>query len=146
MSPWDALGSCARFDLQLFFGTQAEMLIASDNNPGIPPSSLFAWLKVLPAVKGVVLTDFDSAFRNRFFDSRFDGDANVDLDSIAAAAAGTAAALHSLAAGPTAPPLKVRYSNFDAIGIPRVRLTFEASVHYLTGQLDQVDSVCRWWT
>ena len=45
---------------------------ASATNPGVPPSSLFTLLAAKPALAGAVLADFDAAFSNPFYDSRFD--------------------------------------------------------------------------
>lgn len=86
---------------------QAKVQAASDSNPGVPPSSLFAWLKAKPSVAGVVLSDFDSAFRNPFYQSRFDDNNTTDVSSIAAAAAVVASTLHALAATPGTAPWQV---------------------------------------
>jgi hypothetical protein len=81
---------------------------ASAGNPGIPPSSLMAFLRARPAVAGVVLADHDGHFSTPYYHSRFDNASSVDEESIAAAAATTARALHALASGAGAPALQVR--------------------------------------
>jgi hypothetical protein len=77
---------------------QVSVAEASASNPGIPPSSLMSFLRVKPSIQGVVLTEFDSAFRNPFYASRFDNGSSADA-GIAATAAVLAAALHRLAGG-----------------------------------------------
>lgn len=78
---------------------QVTVTEATASNPGIPPSSLMSFLRVKPSIRGVVLTEFDSAFINPFYASRFDNDSSADAGSIAATAAVLAAALHRLAGG-----------------------------------------------
>lgn len=65
-----------------------------------------SFLRVNASVQGLVLAEFDTAFSNPFFASRFDNSSCISTDSIAATAAVLAAALHRLAAG-SAPPLQV---------------------------------------
>jgi len=72
---------------------------ASSSNPGIPPSSLLSFLRVNSSVQGVVLAEFDKAFTNPFYASRFDNGSNIRNSSIASTAAVLAAALHRLAGG-----------------------------------------------
>jgi nicastrin len=72
---------------------------ASAGNPGIPPSSLMSFLRLNASVQGLVLTEFDTAFTNPYFASRFDNGSHVSTDSIAATAAVLAAALYRLAGG-----------------------------------------------
>lgn len=81
---------------------------ASDANPGLPPSSLFSFLRAKPSISGAVLADFDTAYVNRFADTRFDNGSNLDAGSVTAAALVAARALHSLAAAPDTAPLQVR--------------------------------------
>lgn len=87
---------------------QAVVAVASRSNPGVPPGSLTSFLRAKPSVAAAALTDFDSAFCNRFYGSRFDNGSNADVGSVAAAAAVAARALHALAAGPDAAPLQVQ--------------------------------------
>lgn len=84
------------------------MAPASAANPGVPPSSLMSFLRVKPAIAGVVLTEFDQAFTNPFTGSRFDGAGGVDDGALARAGAALALALHSLASAPGVPPLQAR--------------------------------------
>lgn len=81
---------------------------ASGSNPGIPPSSLMSFLRVKPSLQGAVLAEFDTAFRNPFYASRFDNGSTIDAGSIASAAAVLAAAVHRLAGGDSQLPLQVR--------------------------------------
>lgn len=76
-------------------------------NPGIPPSSLMSLLRANRSIAGVVLADFDTAFRNPFYQSHLDGPQQISAQSIAAAASLVANALHSLAAGTHTVPLEV---------------------------------------
>jgi hypothetical protein len=50
-------------------------------------------------VQGLVLTEFDTAFTNPYYASRFDNSSRINADGIAATAAVLAAALHRLAGG-----------------------------------------------
>ncbi|XP_008789257.2 nicastrin isoform X2 [Phoenix dactylifera] len=72
---------------------------ANASNPGIPPSSLMAFLRKNASTSGVVLEDFDSSFTNQFYHSHLDNSSNVNSSSIAAAAALVARALYILASG-----------------------------------------------
>lgn len=67
------------------------------SNPGIPPSSLMAFLRKNSSTSGVVLEEFDSSFTNIFYHSHLDTLSNVNSSSIAAAAALVARALYILA-------------------------------------------------
>jgi hypothetical protein len=78
---------------------QVRVQEADARTPGIPPSSLMSFLRVQPSIQGVVLAEFDTAFSNPYYASRFDNGSRVDLDSVAAAAAVLAGALHRLAGG-----------------------------------------------
>lgn len=94
-----------------FLLPQAVVSAASRSNPGVPPGSLFSFLRAKPSVAAAALTDFDSAYSNRFYGSRFDNGSNADVGSVSAAAAVAARALHALAAGPHAAPLQVLLGN-----------------------------------
>ncbi|XP_052884161.1 nicastrin isoform X3 [Gossypium arboreum] len=45
---------------------------ASSSNPGIPPSSLMAFLRKNSSTSGIVLEDFDTVFANKFYHSHLD--------------------------------------------------------------------------
>jgi hypothetical protein len=80
---------------------------ASESLPGIPPSSLSSFLRANASIAGVVLTEFDADFTNRYYNSRFDTE--VHERGLVAAAIVTARALHSIAVNGTGiKPLKVR--------------------------------------
>lgn len=66
-------------------------------NPGVPPSSIMAFLGKNSSTTGVVLEDFDNEFTNKFFDSHFDGPENIKSSSVAAAASLIARTLYILA-------------------------------------------------
>lgn len=86
---------------------QAEVREASGATPGIPPSSLMAFLRAKPSLAGAVLADFGTTFRNPFYQGRLD--ANISTKSVVSAAAVAARALHALAwDAPNLPPLTVR--------------------------------------
>ncbi|KAL6537670.1 hypothetical protein OROHE_012297 [Orobanche hederae] len=72
---------------------------ASTSNPGVPPSSLMTFLRKKPHISGLVLEDFDSAFRNEFYHSHLDDLSNVNSSSIIAAASLVARTLYILAGG-----------------------------------------------
>ncbi|CAM8998975.1 unnamed protein product [Rhodiola kirilowii] len=74
---------------------------ASNTNPGIPPSSMMAFLKKDPLTSGVVLEDFDTAFSNKFYHSHLDDISNVNSTSIVAAASLVARTMYILANGNT---------------------------------------------
>lgn len=80
---------------------------ASSANPGIPPSSLMAFLRAKPSIAGIVMADFDAHFRTPFFQSRLD--ANISVEAVTSAALVAARALHALAWGTShgLPPLPV---------------------------------------
>jgi hypothetical protein len=58
-----------------------------------------SFLRVKPQIAGVVLTEFDRAYRNPYQGSRFDTGDRVDGSAIARAAGVVAAAAHALAGG-----------------------------------------------
>ncbi|KAE8713861.1 Nicastrin [Hibiscus syriacus] len=70
---------------------------ASSSNPGIPPSSLMAFLRKNSSTSGIVLEDFDTVFANKFFHSHLDDSANINSSSIVAAASLVARTLYLLA-------------------------------------------------
>ncbi|KAF3445173.1 hypothetical protein FNV43_RR14867 [Rhamnella rubrinervis] len=70
---------------------------ANTSNPGIPPSSLMAFLKKNSLTSGVVLEDFDTVFSNKFYHSHLDGLSNINSSSIVAAASLLARTLYILA-------------------------------------------------
>lgn len=66
-------------------------------NPGIPPSSLMAFLKKNSLTSGVVLEDFNTVFTNKFYNSHLDDLSNINSSSIVAAASLLARSLYILA-------------------------------------------------
>uniref|UniRef100_A0A2P2M6K5 Uncharacterized protein MANES_02G078600 n=3 Tax=Rhizophora mucronata TaxID=61149 RepID=A0A2P2M6K5_RHIMU len=72
---------------------------ASTSNPGIPPSSLMAFLRKNPFASGITLEDFDTAFANKFYDSHLDDMSNINASAIVAAASLVARTLYILASG-----------------------------------------------
>ncbi|KAG6497136.1 hypothetical protein ZIOFF_045024 [Zingiber officinale] len=72
--------------------------MADASNPGIPPSSLMAFLRK-NTTAGIVLEDFGSSFSNKFYHSHLDNPSNINATSIAAAAALVARSLYILASG-----------------------------------------------
>ncbi|KDP25818.1 hypothetical protein JCGZ_22540 [Jatropha curcas] len=72
---------------------------ASTSNPGIPPSSLMAFLRKNSSTNGIVLEDFDTAFANKFYHSHLDDMSNVNSSAIVAAASLIARTLYILASG-----------------------------------------------
>ncbi|XP_015582561.1 nicastrin isoform X2 [Ricinus communis] len=77
------------------------ILSASTSNPGIPPSSLMAFLRKNSSITGIVLEDFDSAFSNKFYQSHLDDISNIHSSAIVAAASLIARTLYILASGST---------------------------------------------
>eukprot|EP00850_Spirogloea_muscicola_P005384 SM000024S07846 [mRNA] locus=s24:834878:839764:- [translate_table: standard] len=75
------------------------VLPASVSNPGLPPSSLMAFLGHRPSLAGVVLEEFDQTFKNPFYHSRFDDEGNINATAITKAATIVARSLHLLAGG-----------------------------------------------
>ncbi|GFR49894.1 hypothetical protein Agub_g11998 [Astrephomene gubernaculifera] len=86
---------------------QVSVQSASAANPGIPPSSLMSFLRVKPSIAGAVLSDFDSAFTNPYYQSDFDIGTNVSLEALVDASLLVARTLHLLAASPATPPLQL---------------------------------------
>ncbi|KAJ6368060.1 hypothetical protein OIU78_000603 [Salix suchowensis] len=70
---------------------------ASTSNPGIPPSSLMAFLKKNPSTSGMVLEDFDTSFSDKFYHSHLDDMSNINSSAIVAAASLVARTLYILA-------------------------------------------------
>ncbi|XVE90848.1 hypothetical protein DITRI_Ditri20bG0109100 [Diplodiscus trichospermus] len=70
---------------------------ATSSNPGIPPSSLMAFLRKNSSTSGIVLEDFDAIFSNKFYHSHLDDSANINSSAIVAAASLVARALYVLA-------------------------------------------------
>lgn len=70
---------------------------ASTLNPGIPPSSLMAFLKKNPSTSGMVLEDFDTSFSDKFYHSHLDDMSNINSSAIVAAASLVARTLYILA-------------------------------------------------
>ena len=86
---------------------QVEVAQASEANPGIPPSSLMAWLRANSSIAGAVITEYDSAFSNTDVDTLRDNAEHLWEAGIAHAAVIVARALATLALGPAAPVLQV---------------------------------------
>ena len=89
------------------------MTPALASNPGIPPSSLMAWLRANASIAGAVLTEFDSAFSNVDFDTPHDDAEAIQEPGIVEAAIAVAQALASLAQAPGAAPIQVRSLGFS---------------------------------
>ncbi|XP_041002422.1 nicastrin isoform X2 [Juglans microcarpa x Juglans regia] len=70
---------------------------ANASNPGIPPSSLMAFLRKNSLTSGLVLEDFDSVFSNKFYHSHLDNISNINSSAIVAAASLVARTLYILA-------------------------------------------------
>ncbi|GKV20286.1 hypothetical protein SLEP1_g30438 [Rubroshorea leprosula] len=70
---------------------------ANTSNPGIPPSSLMAFLRRNSSTPGIVLEDFDTVFANKFYHSHLDNFSNVNSSAIVAAASLVARTLYILA-------------------------------------------------
>lgn len=74
---------------------------ANASNPGIPPSSLMAFLRKNSITSGLVLEDFDSVFSNNFYHSHLDNISNINSSAVVAAASLVARTLYILASGDT---------------------------------------------
>ncbi|GAV60467.1 Nicastrin domain-containing protein [Cephalotus follicularis] len=74
-----------------------KILSANPSNPGVPPSSLMAFLRKNSLTSGIVLEDFDSVFTNKFYHSHLDDSSNINSSSIVAAASLVARTLYILA-------------------------------------------------
>ncbi|KAJ8763070.1 hypothetical protein K2173_023275 [Erythroxylum novogranatense] len=72
---------------------------SSTSNPGIPPSSLMAFLRKNSSTPGIVLEDFDSSFINKFYHSYLDDISKINSSAIVAAASLVARTLYILASG-----------------------------------------------
>lgn len=87
------------------------MQLADDSNPGIPPGSLSSFLRVKPSVEGAILADHGAAYRNAFYQSHLDTVDNIEPESLGAAAAIIARAVHALASSPATPSLQVHLTH-----------------------------------
>lgn len=79
--------------------TAVRVDLASKTNPGVPPSSLMPFLHENESTSGVVLTEFDSVFLNKFYHSGLDDAGQVNTTSIIAAASLVARTLFLLVTG-----------------------------------------------
>ena len=86
---------------------QVPVAKASLSNPGIPPSSLMAWLKAKPAIQGAVLAGFDSQYTNPHALGPSDASDTLRPAQIAAAAEVVARTVFSAATGAPAGDLPV---------------------------------------
>ncbi|CAL5224917.1 g7683 [Coccomyxa viridis] len=87
--------------------SKAEVSEASLGTPGIPPSSLTSFLRVKPAISGLVLTDFNKHFLGSTYQGQHD--TNISAQAVTSAALVAARALHEIASGGRgASELKVR--------------------------------------
>lgn len=78
-----------------------KILPANSSNPGIPPSSLMAFLKKNTTTAGIVFDDFNTVFANKFYHSHLDDLSNVNSSSIEAASTIIARTLYILASKDT---------------------------------------------
>jgi len=80
---------------------------ASSANPGVPPSSLFSFLRAKPTIAGILLAEFDTQFINPYYHSSFDNGTFSSVEPLVATAVLLARTLHALAAPAGSPPLVV---------------------------------------
>ncbi|GIL91104.1 hypothetical protein Vretimale_9556 [Volvox reticuliferus] len=98
--------------------TQARVSEASTANPGLPPSSLASFLRVKSSISGLVLTDFDSAFKGPYYQSDHDDGLNTFqhmVEAITDAALMLARMLHFLVKAPGAPDLELNRTAAAAV-------------------------------
>ncbi|GBG78272.1 hypothetical protein CBR_g26303 [Chara braunii] len=89
---------------------------ASEANPGLPPSSLMALQRQNPDFPGVLVTEYDSTFRNQYYQGHLDDSGNVDEEAISQAATLIARALFLLAGGgPTADHINANSSLISSL-------------------------------
>eukprot|EP00494_Astrolonche_serrata_P028380 UN28646 len=55
---------------------------ADDSLPGTPPSSLWSFIDAKTDIKGVVLTDYDTEYNNKYYHSIYDTDEHIDTTQI----------------------------------------------------------------
>ena len=67
----------------------------------LPPSSLMSFLHKKRQLSGVVVTDYDTKYNNKYYHSRFDTSANVDLDKVCQMSTVLARTLYKLAVDPS---------------------------------------------
>ncbi|KAG2325831.1 hypothetical protein Bca52824_008559 [Brassica carinata] len=80
------------------FASKSIKIVSADKtNPGIPPSSMMAFMKKNPQTSAVVLEDFDTKFVNKFYHSHLDDLSNINSSSVVAAASVVARTLYILA-------------------------------------------------
>ncbi|VFQ99696.1 unnamed protein product [Cuscuta campestris] len=71
--------------------------MAKKSNPGLPPSSLMAFMRKNPQTSGIVLEDFDDAYKNNFYHSHLDDLTSINSSAIVTAASIVARSLYILA-------------------------------------------------
>lgn len=76
---------------------QVNLARASATNPGIPPSSLMAWLRANRSIAGAVLTEYDTAFSTADYDSPRDSADQIREAGIVGTAIAASQALARLA-------------------------------------------------
>eukprot|EP00877_Chromochloris_zofingiensis_P006849 jgi/Chrzof1/2417/Cz11g14180.t1 len=121
---------------------------ASASNPGIPPSSLMSFLRVNASIQGVILNEFDQAYTNPYYGSRFDNGSQINPKAILGSAALLTAALHTLAGGQAA-DLKVNITQLQAvvntlvscIVLPSPGMSCAAVTSLMTPGYTQIDGV-----
>ncbi|KAM7519844.1 hypothetical protein LguiB_018806 [Lonicera macranthoides] len=74
---------------------------ANASNPGIPPASLMAFMKKNAKTSGIVIEDFDTVFKNKFYHSHLDNQSNINSSAIVAASSLVARSLYILASNKT---------------------------------------------
>jgi len=81
-----------------------QMNVADADTPGIPPSSLMAFLKETPTLPSVVITNHAGPYINKYYHSRFDDFYNVKQDHVCKIANLTARLLYAAATGSSVIP------------------------------------------
>mmetsp|Transcript_23262 Transcript_23262/g.59421 ORF Transcript_23262/g.59421 Transcript_23262/m.59421 type:complete len:704 (-) Transcript_23262:480-2591(-) len=73
---------------------------ASRSNPGLPPSSLYSFLRAKPSLSGLYISEFDSQYINPYYASSYDNASYVAVQPITHTAIVLARMLHKAALGP----------------------------------------------
>lgn len=88
--------------------------LASESNPGLPPSSLMTWLSTNLSFDGIVLEEFDQTYTNRYYEGVPDDASNINRESIVEISILLAETLYRLTTN-TDDDLPVKQNNNDIL-------------------------------
>lgn len=79
------------------FHNNFQLSKANDTLPGVPPSSLWSFLKARPSIPAVLIADHDDTYTNQYYHSMYDDRTNVNDEQVTLVATLLARTLYTLA-------------------------------------------------